>query len=52
MTLAEKNAVVRFKTYLLIARGDVDKTLAIQEKFAPKDMAHEALLRKILKATK
>ena len=52
MTLAEKNAVTRFKTYLLIAKGDVKKALDLQRQFAPKDMVHEALLRQSVKAAK
>ena len=46
MTLAEKHAIARFKAYLLIAGNDVDKALALQAQFAPKDAK---FIRKVVK---
>jgi hypothetical protein len=50
MTLAEKNALMRFKTYLLIAEGDVEKALHLVEKFSPKDRDRIGWLREMTKA--
>jgi hypothetical protein len=46
MTKAEKDARARWQAYLLIAQGDVDKALALQKQFAPKDTA---IIRKVVK---
>ena len=49
MTRAEKDAVTRFKTYLLIAKGDVEKALRLVEKFSPKDRGRIDWLRELVR---
>ena len=46
------NAVARFKTYLLIAKGDVEEALHLVEKFSPKDRGRIDWLRETVRPAK
>ena len=45
-TLAEKKAISRFGTFLVIARGDVDRAVELLRKQSPADVEYLPLLQK------
>lgn len=49
MTRAEKDAVTRFQTYLLITKGDVEEALNLVERFSPRDRSRIGWLRELVR---
>ena len=49
-TLAEKKAISRFGSFLVIARGDPERALELFRKQCPRDVEHLPMLQKTLKA--